>query len=146
MLILNTRALVQLKGQGPLKSNLKEQLLNEDKAESFETENNQLLCSVCSEKITHLNHKDQIESKFQHTFVNPHNQIYKIGIFKKANGIKLVGNPTHQHTWFNGFAWQNVLCQKCSQHLGWKFTNAPTNDQTFFGLILLRLKAPWTGY
>ena len=46
--------------------------------------------------------------------------------------IELSGRPSTQDSWFPGFAWTIVSCQRCFNHLGWRFTPANQNSSQSF--------------
>ena len=36
--------------------------------------------------------------------------------------IICVGEPTPEQSWFPGYSWTIIYCQRCLFHLGWRFT------------------------
>jgi hypothetical protein len=95
-----------------------------------------LFCARCRHPITHQDERIRVNGGHEHTCVNPAGYTYTIGCFREAGGCSAVGEPTHAHTWFPGYAWRIALCARCEQHLGWRFQS---DRDRFHGLILDRL-------
>jgi hypothetical protein len=77
-----------------------------------------------------------VNGQHQHTFTNPAGLTYEIGCFSLAEGCVVHGEPTLEHTWFDGFSWNFSVCSSCLLHLGWFFQRG---KESFFGLIIDRL-------
>jgi hypothetical protein len=95
-----------------------------------------LVCSACRNPVASTGDRIEIAGAHVHTCVNPHGYRYRIGCFAAARGLEPVGPPSHEHTWFPGYAWQVQDCARCHQLLGWRYTSA---DGGFFGLVLAHL-------
>ncbi|MBU2513072.1 hypothetical protein KJ966_17160 [bacterium] len=108
------------------------------KEETREKEEKYILCKQCENKITLPENKFEVGGEFEHTFLNPGGQVFRIGCFKSAEGCIALGVPTAEWTWFEGFEWQPSLCNQCNTHLGWFYRSL--YDHNFFGLILDLLK------
>ena len=67
-------------------------------------------------------------------FANPAGRVFELVTVAAARGVISVGEPTHEHTWFPGFAWRTILCASCHSHLGWRFD--ATSPPPFWGLIV----------
>ncbi|CAF1093738.1 unnamed protein product [Didymodactylos carnosus] len=69
-------------------------------------------------------------------YVNPHGQIHETLTVYKGKNLKVIGPRTLEHSWFPGYSWQIVQCQRCGNHLGWKFTasNSSLKPKMFYGL------------
>ena len=104
------------------------------KEEEKEKEEKYILCRQCENKITLPNNRIEIQGDFEHTFLNPGGQIFRIGCFEAADGCIAVGPPTAEWTWFEGFDWQVSICNQCHVHLGWFYRSL--KEQNFFGLII----------
>lgn len=74
-------------------------------------------------------------------FPNPLGQMRKIWTLRTAHGLALVGEPTQEFTWFDGYAWTVAVCGQCRAHLGWQFdaVRASTPDR-FYGLLVEALR------
>ena len=96
---------------------------------------NPLLCIICHKLITSEAETVEISGQHFHTCTNPANIVFNIRCFTLAPGCTPVGMATFEHTWFNGYCWQIVLCKDCGEHLGWYFKNSGS----FYGLIADRL-------
>lgn len=73
------------------------------------------------------------------SFENPAGMVFVIARFDEAPGCVAEGEPTLEHTWFAGFAWQIANCRNCGAQLGWRFSDG---SSAFWGLILARLVGP----
>jgi hypothetical protein len=96
-----------------------------------------LLCAACRHLVTRKECATEISGNTLHTFTNPHGYTYTFRTFTDAPGCTRSGEPTAEHTWFPGHAWQMASCRGCGEHLGWGFSGA--SGATFYGLIDDRL-------
>ena len=99
-------------------------------------ENKKLYCNCCNNHITDLNAAISINGEHTHTFSNPAGYSYTINCFQTAPGCLTTGDSTNEHTWFDAYEWQIVVCQSCKEQLGWLFSN----DHHFYALIADRLR------
>ena len=95
-----------------------------------------LLCRQCLQRITSLEARTVVKGQHRHVFFNPHGIVFEIGCFYSACGYVLVGPVTKEFSWFEGYAWQIVICSNCQTHLGWRFVSG---EGGFYGLILQNL-------
>lgn len=96
-----------------------------------------IYCALCSNIITTVNDRTNIDGKHEHIFSNPHGYVYQIGCFKRAKGCYKIGTPTNQFTWFPGYSWCYAACKNCNIHMGWYYTI--DGGSGFWGLIMDRL-------
>jgi hypothetical protein len=96
-----------------------------------------LVCAACGHRITSERERISVLDSHEHRFFNPAGFLFHIGCFRSAPGCCVVGHPTTEFTWFPGFAWCHAMCDRCGQHLGWRFSDSEANS--FFGLVLNRL-------
>lgn len=99
-------------------------------------ENNLILCRNCGNTITSIENMITVNDRHKHTFINPAGYTYQIGCFSAADGCIVYGDPTPEHSWFNGFSWNYAICSQCINHIGWYYQG---RNESFFGLILDRL-------
>jgi hypothetical protein len=92
-----------------------------------------LLCKTCRSRITHEDHRIEVNGGHEHTFVNPGGFMHRIGCFAVATHLGELGAPDEAFSWFPGFSWQIVVCKTCRTHLGWIYRCA---DDRFVGLLL----------
>jgi len=92
-----------------------------------------LCCVHCRHPITRSIFKISVQGAFEHTFLNPAGQVFRLGCFQSADGCLVIGEPTLEWTWFQGFQWQVALCGQCLNHLGWFYRSG--DGPGFFGLI-----------
>ncbi len=78
-----------------------------------------LLCKTCRSRISHEDHRIEVNGAHEHTFVNPAGFVHRIGCFATATHLGEVGRPEEAFSWFPGFSWQVVACKTCRTHLGW---------------------------
>lgn len=95
-----------------------------------------LLCERCGHGVTTEGAAIGVAGSHQHTFVNPHGQVFTIRCFVRAPGCGADGPSSSHWTWFPGYHWQVVSCLACGAHLGWLFGSA---HDAFHGLIADRL-------
>ena len=111
---------------------------SEEQFHDTSREKESLLCTVCNNKITSEQQGFARGGKTEHTFINPHGMLFRVGCFYQATGCGVVGSPSSEFSWFAGFAWQIAFCRECQTHLGWLFSN--DQGHQFYGLIITRLK------
>jgi len=98
-----------------------------------------LCCGACGFRITTWRQRISVGGAFEHTFVNPGGYVYRIGCFREAPGCFDAEEPTSEHSWFKGYAWQYAVCGGCLAHLGWVYSGGA--GERFHGLILDRLSS-----
>jgi hypothetical protein len=113
-----------------------DELVDTDAA-SERDEESASLCAECDREITRRGSKTSVDGGFEHRFANPAGIVYQIGCFEQASGVGAIGEETAEHTWFDGYTWQVVICRTCTTHLGWRYWSG---EHEFFGLILDRLQ------
>lgn len=96
-------------------------------------EEHTIICRNCGNTITTSDSIVSVNGNHRHTFINPAGMTFQIVCFSSADGCIVYGDPTLEHTWFEGFIWNYCICSRCHIHLGWFYRN---DDDTFFGLIL----------
>ena len=99
-----------------------------------------LLCARCEFVITTSDARMAINDQHEHSCVNPHGFVFRIGCFARAPGCVGIGRAESYWSWFPGYSWQLVLCRACHAHLGWHFRAGGTGGTGFHGLILDRLR------
>lgn len=118
-----------------------EGFLSDEEAEMKPKGEDLIFCRKCRHIITRPAEAIQVNGQHQHTFANPHGQIFEIGCFQMAEGCGYIGQKTTEWSWFKGFSWKVAVCGKCRAQVGWLFVGSKELD-TFHGLILERLVFP----
>ena len=95
-----------------------------------------LVCARCKHPITTTAARIEVAGQHEHARKNPHGYEYVFGCFAEAPGCLPVTWPSTEFAWFAGYTWEIGRCERCREHLGWRFASA---DQVFFGLISDRL-------
>lgn len=95
-----------------------------------------ILCRNCSEEITDIIYKININSSDFHLFKNPMGIYFRVVCFSSAAGCSIISDYTVEFTWFSGYSWAIALCRRCGSHLGWHYKS---EDSAFYGLIADRL-------
>ncbi|KAK2180255.1 hypothetical protein NP493_452g04005 [Ridgeia piscesae] len=71
-------------------------------------------------------------------YVNPGGYVHETLTIHKAMGLRLIGWPSVENSWFPGYAWTIAQCNQCDSHLGWRFTVAgrgrSLRPEKFWGL------------
>ena len=94
-----------------------------------------VFCRHCLAGIADKKDIIEIEGSALHYKRNPAGIYFTIICFSKAWGINIIGEYTHEFTWFEGFKWSIVVCSGCSSHLGWHYSG----NGSFFGFISRRI-------
>jgi hypothetical protein len=95
-----------------------------------------LNCIHCGGKIARSCDRIEVNSKHEHTFINPAGVIYRIGCFSASPGAFEIGQASSEFAWFRGYVWRCLCCASCEIHLGWTFVQ---DAALFCGLILDQL-------
>ncbi len=95
-----------------------------------------LCCARCGHPITTSAARIDIDGSHEHERTNPHGFAHRFGCFSEAPGCNSVTTPTLEDTWFPGHTWEIGRCERCREHLGWRFAAA---DRAFWVLIIDRL-------
>jgi hypothetical protein len=95
-----------------------------------------LLCARCKHPITTTAARIEVAGSHQHVRFNPHGFEYQFGCFSEAPGCQAASWPSEEFSWFAGYSWEIGRCERCREHLGWRFADA---EHAFFGLIFERL-------
>jgi len=109
----------------------------QDKFELDSTAHGQIRCSNCNHNITNKQHIKSVSGAHVHQCTNPHGIMFTIGCFDSAPGCASVGEQYAEWSWFREFRWQLVQCNRCLEHLGWRYLGGDSSE--FFGLIVSRL-------
>lgn len=96
-----------------------------------------VVCKSCGHDIARASDRIDMAGRHEHTCVNPHGYVYRIGCYRQAAGCAGVGEWSDHHSWFAGAWWQVACCGRCSIHLGWAFTG---DQPDFVGLIVERVE------
>jgi len=95
-----------------------------------------LVCVRCRHLITTTAARIEVAGSHRHVRTNPHGIEFAFACFAVAPGCQSVTPPSSEFSWFAGYTWEIGCCERCREHLGWRFAAA---DQVFFGLIVDRL-------
>jgi hypothetical protein len=108
-------------------------------------------CRACTHVAAHRSDAIAVADAHERTFRNPAGWSFRVACYRRAPGCAPSGEPTTDHTWYDGFAWQLLHCGRCGGHLGWWFTATGTDAATgtatgttdgggFAGLIATRIR------
>ncbi|MFO0555721.1 MAG: cereblon family protein [Polyangiaceae bacterium] len=95
-----------------------------------------IACAACDHVITTERERVERFGGHAHDRVNPAGIAFRILLFARAPGARLVDSPSPEFAWFPHHLWQIALCARCRSHLGWSFAS-PDGDgggRGFFGL------------
>jgi hypothetical protein len=93
----------------------------------------ELVCRACGTTITSISERIQIAGSHHHVRTNPCQVTFHFGCFRRAPGCSAASTSTEEHTWFPGYRWQVAICDRCTAHLGWRYSSG---GGAFFGLIV----------
>ena len=71
------------------------------------------------------------------TFFNPSGELMEVMTVRTAPGLRPVGRPTSDFSWFPGTSWTVGACVGCGLQLGWWYRR--TEGGEFAGLITERV-------
>ena len=102
-----------------------------------------IVCAQCGRQIST---RDQLfaydGAQLYGVFINPFGVVFELCTLMSATNLIALGTATEEGTWFEGYAWQVCVCDRCRTHLGWLYrghtsVRAPTR---FYGLIRSKLR------
>ncbi|GIL75511.1 hypothetical protein Vretifemale_5288, partial [Volvox reticuliferus] len=96
-----------------------------------------LACKYCGATVAHCSSALLMSSEGAGgAFVNAHGYVHDIATFRVVQGLSYQGQPETAHSWFPGYAWTIANCERCSDHLGWRFTacSEGLRPSVFWGL------------
>jgi hypothetical protein len=94
-------------------------------------------CLACQHAATRRDLAVEVAGSHVRTFRNPGGWSFQVACFRDAPGCTADGEPTTEHTWFDGYAWRYAHCAGCGRHLGWWYVSPA---DAFAGLIATRLR------
>ncbi len=99
-------------------------------------------CRCCDQHVTSRRHAFSFRANGSiQVFPNPWGQMKKIWTVRSAHDLVIVGPPTVEFTWFDGFAWAVALCARCRNHLGWRYDAVQAGrPPAFYGLLMEALR------
>ena len=109
-------------------------LPEEDTEDLSGEEEEKYFCLPCGHLVTLGRWRMQKDGEHEHECLNPAGILFRILTFSEAPGVRALGSPTAEFTWFPGYSWQVSLCGNCREQLGWQFIG-PVPPRVFFGLI-----------
>jgi len=95
-------------------------------------------CSVCGVFITDSGAAVSVNGADSHSFVNPAGIRCNFLTFLACENAREYPDLYMQHSWFPGYGWRFLTCNRCFQHLGWKY-DALGGDAilpSFFGVLV----------
>ena len=107
-----------------------------DSQRQEQQEDNGVFCAGCQAQLSGRDQAIEFAGGHRHVFINPGGVEFEIALYRNVMCLRH-GPQTLEFTWFAGYAWQNVLCPTCHQHLGWRYRRADSPD--FYGLISDRI-------
>jgi hypothetical protein len=93
------------------------------------------LCALCHNNIAADSARFFYNGTSEFEFTNPAGGRFHVITFSSAGGCRISGNPTLEHTWFNGHQWTLAHCNQCGIQLGWQYAGR----YAFYGLIRTHL-------
>ena len=97
-----------------------------------------LFCTSCGAEVVRERARVNIAGSHRHIFFDRKRLKYTVCCFSAADSCRTIDSKIRMATWFPGYAWQVVFCQRCSIQLGWRF-NSVAGGHRFFGLLKDRL-------
>jgi cereblon len=98
-------------------------------------------CRFCGSEIAHEGAVFGVDDRAAvSTFFNPQGQLMEVLTVRVAPGLRPVGIPTREFSWFPGTAWQVGACSGCGLQIGWTWRRLDgTEPARFAGLLTDRI-------
>ncbi len=118
------------------------EIVDEQSRSQTRSKKGYVYCAICSNIISHVDERIEVQGSHQHRFTNPFDLVFDIGCYRNAPGCDISGKSNAADTWFMAHLWRLATCSDCTGHLGWFFEPASnqTAGNTFFGLIIERIQ------
>ena len=102
-----------------------------------------IVCAQCGRHISTSDQRFAYDGERMYgVFINPFGVVFELCTLTSATNLIALGAPTEEGTWFNGYAWQVCLCDRCHVHLGWRYEShgSAREPSLFYGLIRSKLR------
>ncbi|MEW5852108.1 MAG: cereblon family protein [Myxococcota bacterium] len=100
-------------------------------------EDTSYVCARCGAFLARRSDQLTVDGKTLHERVNPVGFPHRFMTLTRCEAASPIDEPTTDFTWFEGCAWQVVLCAGCRVHLGWHFQG---EGRSFWGVLVERMK------
>ena len=102
-----------------------------------------LTCRACATVVADERDLLSVTGTGPSVYANPHGRVFEVLTVRHATNVVAVGESTMRFTWFAGYAWRIVLCNRCGSHLGWLYeTVEDRSPPRFIGLIRSAVTGP----
>ena len=93
--------------------------------EDHDEDGPRLVCAVCRATVARVAWIGPVlDGPARRVFFSPAGVVMEVVTLRRAVGVRPVGPPTTEFTWFPGFAWRTAHCEGCAVQLGWRFDGA----------------------
>lgn len=102
-------------------------------------------CAKCQQEIAKKSAIFCMRAPYEvQAFVNPHGYTFEVLTVKSATHVVWDTRVSTDFSWFKGYAWRLLFCERCLAHLGWRFEGAGEGDEPneFFGLVVRAIELP----
>jgi cereblon len=95
-------------------------------------------CAKCGAKLAPESARVSIAGRpLRATYTNPMGLVCDLLTVREAVNLEAPAEFVAEHSWFEGYAWQPVVCGRCSTHVGWRYqaVRPGLEPARFFGLL-----------
>ncbi len=106
-----------------------------------------VLCKACRNVTKFCHVSELIVSRFHH-YLNPHFFLHRVLLARQVGQMLDTGQPSSDTSWFSGYGWQISYCNRCTEHVGWKFSRDQVHEPCGHDPALIRSTYfhPWSQY
>lgn len=80
-----------------------------------------MCCDRCGRQLAEESDRIEVQGTHEHRIRNRSGVEYDVGLYGLTPGAVLEGLPEKEGSWFEGTAWQVLVCPGCDQQVGWSY-------------------------
>ncbi|VDN03094.1 unnamed protein product [Thelazia callipaeda] len=94
-----------------------------------------IVCKSCGTVLGQMSHMINVSTDGNSAhYVNPGGYVHDLFTLSEVSSTVGYGVPSSECSWFPGYMWTIHECERCRQHVGWRFTSTTLTPSSFFGL------------
>ena len=92
-------------------------------------------CRQCHSAIAFIADEIPVDDLGSHSIqINPNGFVHEVITVRCTQNTLSVGTPVPADSWFPGFYWRYLICDGCTEFLGWSYSKPMETFMVFAGL------------
>lgn len=92
-------------------------------------------CRHCQTPIAFVSDEIPVSDLGSHSIqVNPNGFVHEVITVRCTQSTRSLGNPIPADSWFPGYCWRYLVCDGCTEFVGWSYSRPMEIHMTFAGL------------